>query len=398
MLLILSNGHGEDLMAGQLAAKIRELAPEIPQASLSVVGEGKPLIAAGVPQIFPGKSFPSGGFVRSGLKYLLADIRAGFWQHWRGQAKALRENAGQIKLTLAVGDSLLLYLSRRHLHKPLVFVPTAKSDYIQPHFPFEVRWMKETATVVFPRDAKTAESLKAQGVPAKFVGNLMMDSIDQHGYDLGLAGYGLQTGGPPVIAILPGSRDEAYLNFPLLARSAQVYGEVYGPAVFPVALAGSIDDGKLGAWLYKEGWQEGSANEPGVIAVFQKSQAKLLLCKGAFGDILHKADLVLGLAGTANEQAVGLGKPVITFTGLGSQFTPKFVAAQKRLLGEAVTVVYGEDRNKPPTSKSVADQAQAILNNPERRAEIARVGRERMGAPGGVEAVVKHTIEIYSTV
>ncbi len=31
---------------------------------------------------------------------------------------------------------------------------------------------------------------------------------------------------------------------------------------------------------------------------------------------------MIGLSGTANEQAAGLGKPVVTFVGPGSQFTP----------------------------------------------------------------------------
>lgn len=395
MLLILSNGHGEDLLAAKLALQIRELAPEIELQSLPVVGEGAPLVQAGLPLLYPGRSFPSGGFVRSGLSYLLADIRAGFWQHWRNQGRALRKVAPAVKLTLAVGDSVLLYLSRRHLKKPLIFVPTAKSNYIRPHLPFEVRWMQETAALVFPRDAYTAEALAGQEVPARFVGNLMMDSIDLHGYDLGLEDYGADQGLPPVIGVLPGSRDEAYQNFTLLAQAAEVYANKYGKAAFPVALAGNIEAERLSCRLIEEGWVAKPETSPGVSAAFSKGKAYLLLCQGAFGDILYRSDLVLGLAGTGNEQAAGLGRPVVTFTGLGSQFTPKFVAAQKKLLGSAVSVVYGSDPKAPPAPELVANELQRILTNPEVKAEMVKTGQKRMGGPGGVRAMAQETIAFY---
>ncbi|MBO8126143.1 MAG: hypothetical protein H0Z38_02785 [Firmicutes bacterium] len=395
MLLVISNGHGEDLMAARLIKKILELAPEICIQALPVVGEGKPIVETGVPVIHPGKSFPSGGFVRSGLSYLIADLKAGFWRHWRGQAKALRKAAPHVKLTLAVGDSTLLYLSRRHLGKPLVFVPTAKSDYIRPHYAFEIRWMKKTARVVFPRDAVTARSLARHGVNAHFVGNLMMDSIDIHGYDLGLAGYGASRGLPPVIGILPGSRDEAYDNFRLLAAEAAAYSHRYGPAAFPTALAGNINEHLLGRELAAAGWQPLEERAQGVKAAYQKGEARILLCKGAFGDVLNLSDLILGLAGTANEQAAGLGKPVVTHIGLGSQFTSKFVAAQKRLLGDAVSLVQGEDPEKPPAPEVVAEELHRILSDSQLRERMAKAGRERMGGPGGVQAVAKATIQLY---
>lgn len=383
-------------MAARLIKKIRELAPELPLVALPLVGEGEPVAQTGVPILYAGKAFPSGGFIRSGLKYLIADLRAGYWRHWRGQIHALRRIAPEVTLILAVGDSLLLYLVKRHLGKPLIFVPTAKSEYIRGHLPFEVRWMRQLATVVFPRDSATADKLAGEGVPAEFVGNLMMDSIDLCGYSLGLTEYGAKAGRPPIIGILPGSREEAYPNFNLLAQAAAEYTARYGPAAFPVALAGHLDEQRMADQLSQLGWRKDSAPLPEAVkAVFSRGEAKLLLCKGAFGDILDRSDLILGLAGTANEQAAGLGKPVITFVGLGSQFTRKFVAAQKRLLGEAVSVVWGADPDKPPTAAEVAAEIHRILSDPEVQERMAVVGKERMGRPGGVTAVAERTIELY---
>ena len=42
------------------------------------------------------------------------------------------------------------------------------------------------------------------------------------------------------------------------------------------------------------------------------------------------------MAGTAAEQAIGLGKPVIQIEGKGPQFTKTFAEAQRRLLGKYV--------------------------------------------------------------
>jgi len=42
------------------------------------------------------------------------------------------------------------------------------------------------------------------------------------------------------------------------------------------------------------------------------------------------------MAGTAAEQAIGLGKPVIPIEGKGPQFTKSFAEAQRRLLGKYV--------------------------------------------------------------
>ena len=42
------------------------------------------------------------------------------------------------------------------------------------------------------------------------------------------------------------------------------------------------------------------------------------------------------MAGTAAEQAIGLGRPVIQIEGKGPQFTKTFAEAQRRLLGKYV--------------------------------------------------------------
>ena len=55
-----------------------------------------------------------------------------------------------------------------------------------------------------------------------------------------------------------------------------------------------------------------------------------------FDKILLKSSCCISMAGTAAEQAIGLGKPVIQIEGKGPQFTKTFAEAQRRLLGKYV--------------------------------------------------------------
>ena len=69
----------------------------------------------------------------------------------------------------------------------------------------------------------------------------------------------------------------------------------------------------------------------------QNLAIEVLCYADAFADILQQSSLVIGMTGTAVEQAVGLGKPVITVPGNGPAFTYRFAEAQHRLLGNSVT-------------------------------------------------------------
>ena len=70
-----------------------------------------------------------------------------------------------------------------------------------------------------------------------------------------------------------------------------------------------------------------------------KFQHKLLVVNiywNNFEKILLKSRCCICMAGTAAEQAIGLGKPVIQIEGKGPQFTKSFAEAQRRLLGKYV--------------------------------------------------------------
>jgi uncharacterized protein (TIGR03492 family) len=84
-------------------------------------------------------------------------------------------------------------------------------------------------------------------------------------------------------------------------------------------------------------------------------------------------------AGTATEQLVGLGIPALSLPGPGPQFKRGFAERQSRLLGGAVAVC--------DSPAALARRLELLLREPALRAGLGRIGRRRMGAAGGSDAL-----------
>ncbi len=415
-VLLISNGHGEDLIGATLAERLLGISG-LELAAFPLVGTGRAYTALGIPLVMPGRDFPSGGFLRNSLKNLLLDLRSGILGFTRKQVRALRAHRDRFDLVVCLGDLYPLFLAGACLRAPVFFLPTAKSDYIRAHGRLEVKLMRRFAARVFPRDPLTTAALAGQGLPAEFTGNLMMDALRFTD-----TGFPPRAEGEWLVAFLPGSRQEAYINMEDLAAVAVAFQELLArkgerrTAGFWVALSGGLDFAKVAKRLKPLGWvaqpPAAGAAEKGVCGSLlyndghsgsgrpesenpesgrlgnerpgsegqNSGKLRMTVAKGRFADILAACDGVVGLAGTANEQAAGLGKPVVTFPGRGPQFTAEFARMQKRLLGEAVALTEREpDR--------VAAELYAVLTDAKRRAAAAWAGRERMGEPGGAERI-----------
>lgn len=373
-LLIISNGHGEDTMGALLAKTLSEQG--WPVAAFPLVGMGQAYRRAHVPVLGFQGVMPSGGFILEGNGAFIRDVRAGLLRlTWR-QIQELRNIRSSHDWVLAVGDIYPLVLSSLFMRKPCIFIPTAKSDYIRAHFKWEIAIMRRNCRAVFPRDLRTTISLASHGVPVEYLGNLMMDALNFTHDDFGLAGQ-------PAVALLPGSREpEAYANALMVMETAALLAEDTGdncPA-FLLALAGSLSQTRLAAVSREHGWQWEAPNEleadSGICGWMKRApNAKVMLVRQRFGDVLANCQVAIGMSGTGNEQAVGMGLPVVTPPGAGPQFTAAFVSDQKRLLGEAVMVI-----NEGPAA--VAAAVHVLLNDTQQRQRMAKVGQERMGEPG----------------
>lgn len=377
-ILIISNGHGEDLLGALLARQLAAEAKDLPIAAYPVVGEGGAYRRAGVEVVGVQKRMPTGGFILKGAGNLWKDLKGGLIQLTRAQIRDLRPRREQVSAVIAMGDVYPLILGGRYIRRPLVFVPTAKSEHIRGHYGWEYALMRRYAGIIFPRDERTHRAIAARGLPSEYVGNLMMDALEMSGEDFGLASD------RPVVTLLPGSRQDAYQNCVDLLQAVEEIGRRIPGVQFLLSLAPELDRNTLAAPVGELGWRFAGQDRPNV-ATLTNGALEVHCVQGLFGDVLRCADIVIGLAGTGNEQAAGLGKPVVTFPGRGTQFTPRFAFDQKRLLGEAVSLV----ERDPHT---VAAEVVGILGDRTRYEAMAAEGRARMGEPGAARRMAQSVI------
>ncbi|ARV61567.1 hypothetical protein BZZ01_25675 [Nostocales cyanobacterium HT-58-2] len=433
-LLVLSNGHGEDVIAARIVQELLQTRhpPEI--FALPLVGQGHAYQELGIPLVGSVRTMPSGGFIYMDGRQLMRDVQGGLLQLTVEQINALRrwvntqEKLASRKAILAVGDIvplLFAWMSGANY----AFVGTAKSEYHvrdeggllkgrngaahwesfsgSVYHPWERRLMsRQRCRAVFPRDSLTADLLKKWPIPAFDLGNPMMDGLEPkiprprfYGADI----QNQELARPLVVTLLPGSRPpEAYANWHqiMIAVSAMMalfreqefagLGHTSGTVVFLGAIAPSLHFESIRQILQSQGWRphnEAPIQIPDENALtFKQKNAYFIISQNAYNDCLHQGDLAIAMAGTATEQFVGLGKPAITIPGQGPQFTYAFAEAQSRLLGPSVILV------EEPTE--VAGVVKSLLANPDTLQAIAENGIRRMGKPGAAKRIAEYLMEL----
>jgi hypothetical protein len=352
-ILFVSNGVGEDLIAARIAA---ELPPDTTVVAYPLVGLGA--YPAGTRLLEPRRELPGGGFsLRAGLRGLGADLTGGLVGLWLAQRRTLAAQRGRFALAVAVGDTYCLWMAARAAART-VLVATAESVHIAPPGALPRRLMRR-ASRIFARDPQTAAHLTARGLPAAAPGNVMMDLVTVRGESFGLEPD------VPVVTLLPGSRREAAANASQLAAAAALVAGAVPEARFLLAVAPTVRTEAIRTRL--------------------NGRPSIALTT-AFGDAVARATVVMGMAGTAHEQAAGLGRPVVAFPGGGPQFGPQFLAMQARLLGDALVPC----RDAAEAASAVA----RLLRDPQERARRGAVGRARMGPPGAAARIAAELVRL----
>lgn len=378
-VLFLSNGYGEDRIAVAIAR--RWSMPNTELWAFPVVGEGRAYRTEGIPVVGPTREMPSGGFSLRSRRGLWADLSEGLLGLSIRQILAIRALRDEVDLVVAVGDVVPLYFSWLS-NARFVFVGCAKSSqYLVgslSHYNSLERWYMHhpRCLAIYPRDAATFRTLAEAGFRAHDFGNPMMDDLEPSGRPWPVDDQAWRIG------ILPGSREEAMANLPDLLECCQAIAEraPQGRAVdFFAAIADSLDIRRLARAAAPKGWVLDAGEEQ----LVGPEGTTLRLCRGHFGEWMGTVQLVVGMAGTANEQCVGSGLPVVTFPGKGPQFNPAFAQAQARLLGESISLM-------PADPSEVASEVWSILLDPARLERIRRNGRARMGSAGASEAIATH--------
>ena len=367
-ICFLSNCYGEDRSAALIARELKKWRPQIRITGAPLISCGEEYIKRGIPLITRGKVPPSGGFPTRSLKGFLLDLSVAHVP--LKYFLTLRKRRADIDYAVVVGDVPLLIIGYLALRKQILFLAPAKSDYQRPHYRIEEFFMRRIPWKVLTHDEYTAGRLRKKGISALFLGNPMMDELVPRGISLGKS---------PIVGILPGSRSEAYNN---LMKILKVVERVKETVTFVCALPQSLEIGKIVRLIRKDKW----IYENGV---FKKNERTVLVVRKGFEDVISKSEIIIGLAGTANEQAVGVGKPVVSFTGCGPQTTLRRMKDQARLLGGAVKFV-------SDFPNGVITEISFLLSNPEERTKRGRIGSLRMGPPGGARNIANLVIKEFN--
>jgi hypothetical protein len=358
-ILFLSNGHGEDGIAATLIKELKKTSPNLTISALPVVGEGKALEGLGIEILGSRRALPSGGFIYHNLPNLLKDLSSGLLTNTFSQIGILRSLKGQFDLVVAIGD-IVVMVGAVLTQTPFIFVGCAKSDYYDYSYtPWEKWLLKRYCKMAFPRDVLTTDNLRKEGIKAEFVGNPMMDAINPIGDLLGADPSSI------VVGFLPGTREDAFLNLEDLVKvTRKVLDFKTGtkPVEFLVALAENLDAARALKLI--------------------PAELPVRIIQGKFAEVLNRSDIIVGLSGTGNEQAVGMGKPVVCFPGRGVQHTRKFAQDKKQLLGDSISLVDADP-------SIVAQEVWTIIKDPARQEAMREVGRERMGDKGAARKIAE---------
>ncbi|HLP88210.1 MAG TPA: lipid-A-disaccharide synthase-related protein [Nostocaceae cyanobacterium] len=433
-LLVLSNGHGEDIIAIRVIQELLRLSCPPDVFALPIVGEGHAYQKLEIPLIGKVQKMPSGGFVYMDNRQLIRDVKGGLLKLTWQQIQAIRrwvnvqKRLGNNHAILAVGDIvplLFAFISGANY----AFIGTAKSEYyvqdengLLPRKSKSARWENFSGSIyhpwerflmsrrrcraIFPRDTLTAKILTKWTIPAFDLGNPMMDGLEP---SFNTTKFYHQKASeaevirPFIITLLPGSRSpEAYNNWEiiLIAVSALLASfrlpnsifQAAGTMVFLGAIAPGLDIENLAQTLQIQGWRPTNEtpvqiSDPGCLT-FKQKNAYIILSQNAYNDCLHLGDIAIAMAGTATEQFIGLGKPAIAIPGQGPQYNPAFAEAQSRLLGASLILL-----DQPAT---VSQVVQSLLTNPDWLQIIAENGLKRMGKPGAAKRIAECLLQRLS--
>lgn len=366
--LFISNGHGEDAIAAAIAARLPD----------SVSVEAYPMIGSGnayagvCPIVGPRATLASEGW-RNVKGSLRRDIATGGLGTVPPALNFLRKVNGKYDRVIVVGDMVGVLACYFAGHRGLTYLDVYKTGAARLYSSPE-RWViKQACKTVFCRADNLARTLEHIGVDARSAGNVMMDAIPYGDYDARA-----RRNRALAVTLLPGSRALTSESFALQVDALRSLAAEMRPDIF-LAVAGSVSVDELARQTGLKRMPILSV-EPSDLGELSDGDLTIHMARGgAMGNLLAASDLVLSQAGTATVQALGLGKPAITFVNprdRRSRFTD-----EQMLFGEARTVVTAE-------APAIGAVLRELLTNDEERRRLANIGRQRIGGPGAMHAII----------
>ena len=344
-LLLLSNGHGEDLSGARLGQALQQLGASV--RAVPLVGDGAPYRQAELPIAGRTQSFSTGGLGYASFAGRLKEILQGQVLYLLKRSWRLLQEARHADGIVVVGDVIpviLAWLSRKPVITYLVAYSSHYEGRLRLPWPCGPCLASQRFAAVFSRDALSASDLSEQlRRPVEFLGNPFMDGL--------VAAKASERSGR--VLLLPGSRlPEARQNLERMLALLEELPAGLRKHDFQAALVRELPAAAVEALAASRGWSLSSSTSRSLW--LKRKGLVLQCCWGQFTTLLPAAQVVVSMAGTASEQAAGLGKPVLQLAGHGPQFTVGFAEAQRRLLGPAVHCDNG-DVDDPNTLIASAD-------------------------------------------
>jgi uncharacterized protein (TIGR03492 family) len=382
-ILLLSNGHGEDLSGALIGRALAERGLTVD--ALPLVGHGRAYEQAGIRLRGRTREYSTGGLGYTSAFGRLTELVQGQVIYLLSRLLLLLRIAPRYQLILVVGDVIPViaaWLSGRPTATYLVAYSSHYEGKLRLPWPCAPCLRQRRTRAIYSRDALTAADLTGQlQRSVHFLGNPFFDGALSSSEPL--KGHPSQR-----LGLLPGSRlPEALHNLELMLRVLERLPEPLRPAErlgLHAALVGKLTPQEVAPLASRLGWKLQLEGEES--CSLQRGPLQLQLEWGRFAAVVQQCDLLLSMTGTAAEQCVGLGKPVLQLVGDGPQFTANFAEAQRRLLGPGLFCASGPTGSEEQLDGTAALLEQLLarlLSDGGWRAALQQLGRERIGSGGG---------------
>jgi len=392
-ILLLSNGHGEDLSGALIGTALQQQGCSV--EALPLVGHGQAYIQAGITTRGKTREYSTGGLGYTSLIGRITEVVQGQVLYLLSRLLLLLRIGHRYDLILVVGDVIPVvaaWLSRRPMATYLVAYSSHYEGRLQLPWPCGGCLKSKRSLAVYSRDQLTASDLSEQlQRPVQFFGNPFFDGA--LGESDALAGAPRQR-----LGLLPGSRlPEALHNLELMLRVLERLPEALRPPQrlgLHAALVGKLTPQEVAPLASRLGWRlelESSSR-----CSLQRGPLHLQLEWGRFAAVIQQCDLLLSMTGTAAEQCVGLGKPVLQLVGDGPQFTDNFAEAQRRLLGPGLFCAPGNGGSEEQlrgTAELLEELLNRLLVDQRWHEELRQLGDERIGSGGGAAKMSADLLE-----
>jgi uncharacterized protein (TIGR03492 family) len=366
-LLVISNGIGEDSIGAEI---VRRLPRSIVAEAYPTLGDGQAYRGV-CPIVGPRARLASeGSRVNKGT--LRKDIAAGGLRTIPPALRFLRAQRTAYDSFLVVGDFIGVAACWLSGIRGIVYLDVYNTGYGRRYYLGEKLVMRRVCRTVFCRSPILSDQLKPLGIDARAAGNVMMDAMAAGDYDAARRRLRLKA-----VTLLPGSRAATVGNFALQIDALALLPEGSRPDIF-VAVADGVGPNDLAqaANLFLHVPQGREQSDLGRLS---GRGLHVHLARGALKPLVEASDLVLSQAGTATVQALGLGRPVITFareTDRMQRFTD-----ENRLFGEARIIV-------PAQAPRIAAEVERLLGDQAERKRLGELAKTRIGGPGVIDSII----------